>query len=70
MKQIKDIKRKLKWEEYYDPTFDWSYWEFYKDNTLTDEVVMPIFNKVIEDFELSYTRLNTDTLEHINEPKQ
>lgn len=29
-----------------------------------------MFNKVIADFELSYTRLNTDTLEHINEPKQ
>ena len=24
MKQFKDIKRKLEWEQYYDPDFDWN----------------------------------------------
>ena len=47
MKQLKDIKRKLKWEEYYDPTFDWSYWEFYKDNTLTEDFIREFKDKVI-----------------------
>ena len=25
MKHIKDIKKKIEWEKYYDPDFDWDY---------------------------------------------
>ena len=27
MKQLKDIKKKLKWEDYYDPDFNWNNWK-------------------------------------------
>ena len=46
MKQIKDIKKKLKWEDYYDPTFNWDDWEFYKKNKLFEEFIREFQDKV------------------------
>ena len=39
MKQIKDIKRKLEWEKYYDPTFNWNNHTFYYENKLTEDFI-------------------------------
>ena len=46
MKQLKDIKKKLEWEEYYDPTFDWDDLEFYKKNKLSKDFIREFQNKV------------------------
>ena len=39
MKHIKDIKRKLEWEKYYNPDFNWNDWEFYKKNKLSVDFI-------------------------------
>ena len=48
MKQIKDIKIKLEWEEYYNPDFDWNNWDFYnyKKNKLSEEFIREFKDKV------------------------
>lgn len=46
MKQIKDIKNKLKWEEYYDPTFDWDCIIYYKNSELTEDFIREFKDKV------------------------
>ena len=46
MKQLKNIKNKLKWEEYHDPTFDWYYHAFYYENKLTEDFIREFQDKV------------------------
>ena len=46
MKKIKDIKRKLKWEQYYDPGFDWNDDAFYIGNKLSEEFIREFQDKV------------------------
>lgn len=46
MKQLKDIKNKLEWEKYYDPTFDWNDYLFYIDNNLSEEFIREFQGKV------------------------
>ena len=38
MKQIDDIKKKLEWEKYYDPEFNWNSGLFYKNNRFTEDL--------------------------------
>ena len=63
MKHFKDIKRKLeleKWEQYYNPDFDWSDWEFYADNTLTEDFIREFKDKVNWYFISEYQTLSED----------
>ena len=46
MKQFKDIKNKLKYEDYYDPTFDWGDYDFYYENKLTEDFIREFKDKV------------------------
>ena len=46
MKQFKDIKNKLEWEEYYDPTFNWNDFIFYRNNELTEEFIREFKDRV------------------------
>ena len=46
MKQIKNIKNKLKWEKYYDPAFDWNDYTFYLDNNLSEDFIREFQDKV------------------------
>ena len=46
MKQIKDIKNKIKWEEYYNPNFDWHNRQFYIDNKLSEDFIREFKDKV------------------------
>ena len=46
MKQIKNIKNKLEWEKYYDPTFDWDDYTLYTDNNLSEDFIREFQDKV------------------------
>ena len=46
MKQLKDIKKKIEWEEYYNPNFDWSVFGFYSNNILTEDFIREFQDKV------------------------
>ena len=46
MKQLNDIKKKIEWEEYYNPTFDWNDWKFYLHNKLSENFIREFQNKV------------------------
>ena len=46
MKQIKDIKNKLEWEQYYNPEFDWNDHDFYRNNKLTEDFIREFQDKV------------------------
>ena len=60
MKQFKDIKKKLAWEEYYDPTFDWDDLEFYKKNKLTEDFIREFKDKVNWCYISYYQKLSED----------
>ena len=46
MKQIDNIKKKIKWEEYYNPAFDWRDWGFYSNNILSEDFIREFKDKV------------------------
>ena len=46
MKQIKDIKNKISWEEYYNPDFNWSDFNFYRNNQLSEDFIIEFKDKV------------------------
>ena len=46
MKQLKNIKKKISWEEYYNPDFDWGNCEFYKNNKLSEDFIREFQDKV------------------------
>ena len=46
MKYIKDIKRKLEWEKYYHPNFNWSDADIYSKHYLSEEFLNEFFYKV------------------------
>ena len=46
MKHIKDIKKKIEWEEYYNPEFDWHDQEFYSNNILSEDFIREFKDKV------------------------
>ena len=60
MKYFKDIKRKLEWEQYYNPSFDWGDWEFYADNNLSAEFIREFKDKVDWEYISSYQTLSED----------
>ena len=39
MKQLKDIKKKLEWEKYYNPEFDWDNYTFYIEQKLSEDFI-------------------------------
>ena len=46
MKQFKDIKNKLQYEEYYNPNFDWHDANFYANNKLDEDFIRVFKDKV------------------------
>lgn len=46
MKYLNDIKRRLEWEKYYQPNFNWSDADFYSKHYLSDEFLNEFFYKV------------------------
>ena len=60
MKQLKDIKRKLEWEQYYNPDFNWYDWRFYSNNNLSEEFIKEFQNKVEWDYISIYQNLSED----------
>ena len=47
MKQFKDIKKKIEWEQYYDPNFNWNNPILYScDNNLSEEFIREFKDKV------------------------
>ena len=46
MKQIKDIKNKIEWEQYYSPDFDWANIAFYANNILSEEFIREFQDKI------------------------
>lgn len=46
MKQLKNIKKKLKWEKYYDPDFNWHNELFYMNFIFSEEFIDEFKNKI------------------------
>ena len=46
MKHFKDIKKKLEWEKYYDPDFNWYNENFYKENVLSADFIREFQDKI------------------------
>ena len=46
MKHFKDIKKKIEWEDYYNPAFDWNDWDFYVNNALSEDFIREFKKKV------------------------
>jgi hypothetical protein len=65
MKQIKNIKNKIKYEKYYDPDFDWGDMFFYKFNEET-----PLFSEeFLEEFKDKINWLYLITYQKFDEQK-
>jgi hypothetical protein len=60
MKQIKDIKNKLEWEDYYDPTFDWNVDAFYIDHKLSKDFIREFKDKINWSMISKYQRLSEE----------
>ena len=60
MKQIKDVKNKIKWEQYYDPTFDWTDYAFYRNNKLSEDFIREFKDKVDWGSISEYQKLSED----------
>lgn len=58
MKQIKNIKKKIEWEKYYDPKFNWDNPYFYTDNTLSEDFIREFKDKVSWKYISLYQRLS------------
>ena len=46
MKHFKNIKNKIKWEQYYNPDFDWDDIQFYENFTFSEEFLNEFQDKV------------------------
>ena len=60
MKQIKDIKNKIEWEEYYDPSFNWNTAQLYKENIFSEDFIREFKNKVDWCYISIYQKLSED----------
>ena len=60
MKQIDNIKKKIKWEEYYNPEFDWRDWGFYSNNILSEDFIREFKDKVDWSAICRYQKLSED----------
>lgn len=60
MKQIKDIKKKLEYEDYYDPAFDWKDWYFYQNNVLSESFIREFKDKVYWSYISECQKLSED----------
>ena len=60
MKQIDNIKKKIKWEEYYNPEFDWRDWGFYSNNILSEDFIREFIDKVDWSAVCRYQKLSED----------
>ena len=60
MKQIDNIKKKIKWEEYYNPAFDWRDWGFYSNNILSEDFIREFKDKVDWSAICRYQKLSED----------
>ena len=67
MKQLKDIKKKIEWEDYYDPTFDWYDWDFYKKNKLSEDFIREFQDKVVWRYISEYQTLSEDFKEEFKD---
>lgn len=46
MKQLETVKKKLEWEKYYDPDFEWDRIIYYKNSELTEDFIREFHDKV------------------------
>ena len=60
MKQIDNIKKKIKWEEYYNSAFDWRDWGFYSNNILSEDFIREFKDKVDWSAICRYQKLSED----------
>ena len=60
MKQFKDIKNKISWEQYYNPDFNWYDWMFYYNNILTEDFIREFQDKVDWEYISIYQNLSED----------
>ena len=61
MKQIKDIKNKIEWEEYYNPDFNWNSSDLYvSNNTLTEDFIREFKDRVNWEFIAMSQKLSED----------
>ena len=58
MKQLKNIKNKLKWEDYYNPDFDWNNQSFYVKNKLSEDFIREFKDKVNWKYISEYQKLS------------
>ena len=58
MKQLKDIKNKIEWEKYRDPSFNWDDRSFYENNNhLAEDFIREFYTKVNWNY-LSYFQID------------
>ena len=62
MKHFKDIKKKIYWEEYYNPNFDWSNDTFYIDNKLSEDFIREFKDEVYWEMISKYQTLSEDLI--------
>ena len=60
MKHFKDIKKKLEWQKYYDPDFNWNNPIFYFDNDLSEDFIREFKDKVDWKYITKYQNLSKD----------
>ena len=60
MKQLKNVKKKIEWEQYYDPTFDWDNRSFYEKNNLAEDFIREFKDKINWDYISKYQKLSED----------
>ena len=58
MKYMNNLKNKVQWEQYYDPSFNWNDIEFYQDNKLSDDFIREFQDKVDWNFISKYQKLS------------
>ena len=59
MKQLKNIKNKIEWEEYYNPDFNWDRISFY-ENELSEDFIREFKDKVNWEILSFYQTLSED----------
>lgn len=70
MKQINDIKKHILWEEYYNPEFDWRDWDFYANNTLSEDFIREFKDKVDWMAVCRYQKLSEDFIREFQDKIQ
>ena len=66
MKQFKDIKKKIKWEDYYNPDFDWNNIDFYR-NKLSEDFIREFQDKVWWNYISEFQKLSEDFIREFKE---